>query len=90
MEILSFFSFFGILLLRAQSYRYELTICVITVISITVFSYVLADMDEPFHGFFRVPLGAFVDYVYSLENESQYYVEVSNDKGIMPLIVETK
>ena len=34
-----------------------------------MFSYVLSDLDDPFHGFFRVSLMAFVQYVFDLEKE---------------------
>lgn len=54
LECLGFFSFFGILLLKAESYRVELTMCIVTVFSISLLCYVVSDLDSPFSGFFRI------------------------------------
>ena len=56
LEALGYFSFFGILLVNADSYRLELIMCLVTVLSISMFSYVLADLNQPFHGVFKVNL----------------------------------
>ena len=63
LESLGFFSFFGILLLQAQSYRTELTMCIITVFSISLLCYVVSDLDSPFCGFFQVDLSALPEVV---------------------------
>ena len=42
--------------MNADSYRLELTMCLVTVLTISMFSYVLADLDQPFHGVFNVDL----------------------------------
>ncbi|XP_012946831.1 uncharacterized protein LOC101858840 [Aplysia californica] len=54
LETLGFFSFLGILLLTAFSYRMELLMCIVTVFSISLLCYVVSDLDSPFSGFFRV------------------------------------
>ena len=57
LETLGFFSFLGILLLTAHSYRMELVMCIVTVFSISMLCYVVSDLDAPFSGFFRVDIG---------------------------------
>ncbi|XP_069114229.1 uncharacterized protein [Argopecten irradians] len=56
LETLGYFTFLGILMVQAQSYQLELTICIITVLSITMLCYIIADLDNPFNGFFRIDL----------------------------------
>ncbi|XP_072163777.1 uncharacterized protein [Diadema setosum] len=63
LETLGFFAFFGVLLLNAYSYRMELAMCIMTVFSITILCYVVADLDSPFNGFFRVNLSSLPDIV---------------------------
>ncbi|XP_054768942.2 uncharacterized protein LOC129276580 [Lytechinus pictus] len=63
LEALGFFAFFGVLLLDAESYRMELAMCIMTVFSITILCFVVADLDSPFNGFFRVNLSALPDIV---------------------------
>ena len=53
LETLAYMSFFGILMLDGQSYRIQLTLCIVTVAAISFFCFILADVDNPFHGFFR-------------------------------------
>jgi hypothetical protein len=53
LETLGFFSFLGVLLLTAHSYRMELFMCIVTVFSISMLCYVVSDLDSPFSGFFR-------------------------------------
>ncbi|XP_061195900.1 uncharacterized protein LOC133204162 [Saccostrea echinata] len=68
LESLGFFSFIGILLLRAYSYRMELVMCIITVFSISMLCYVVSDLDSPFSGFFRVDLSVLSHVLQKLEN----------------------
>ena len=63
LETLGFFSFIGILLLRAYSYRMELLMCLLTVFSISMLCYVVSDLDSPFSGFFRVDLSVLADVI---------------------------
>ncbi|XP_050396912.2 uncharacterized protein LOC126815368 isoform X2 [Patella vulgata] len=56
LETLGYFTFLGILLVKGESYRMELSMCIITVVSISMLCYIVADMDSPFHGFFRSDL----------------------------------
>ncbi|ESO93091.1 hypothetical protein LOTGIDRAFT_162113 [Lottia gigantea] len=56
LETLGYFTFLGILLVSGQSYRMELSMCIITVISISMLCYIVADMDSPFHGYFKTDL----------------------------------
>ena len=66
LECLGFFSFFGILLCRAESYRVELLMCVVTVFSISLLCYVVADLDSPFSGFFRIDVSVLDDLILRL------------------------
>ena len=68
LEALGYFTFLGILLVQCQSYRAELAMCLLTVISISLLCYVVADLDSPFHGFFRVDLRRFCRLVRQLDN----------------------
>ena len=61
--------YFGILLVKAGSYRMELTICMLTVFTISAFAFVLADIDAPYHGFFRVDLSVFLRFVEHLDGK---------------------
>ncbi|XP_069138858.1 uncharacterized protein [Argopecten irradians] len=79
LETLGFFSFIGILLLRALSYRLELTMCIITVFSISMLCYVVSDLDSPFSGFFRVDLSILGIVVQRLEK--MYYEEKQTPEG---------
>ena len=54
LECLGFFSFFGILLIKTDSYRLDLIMCIITVFSISLLCYVVSDLDSPFSGFFTI------------------------------------
>ena len=69
MEALAFTAYFGILLLRAESSQLELILCFLTVFSISTFSYILADMDCPFHGIFRVNLDVLLQMLDYLETQ---------------------
>ena len=46
----------GVMFVDAQSRRIELTMCEVTIFSVSMLCYVLADLDSPFNGFFRVDL----------------------------------
>ena len=59
MEILGFFSFFGVALIQTYSTVLALAICMITVFSISILCFVIADLDNPFSGFFRLDLSLF-------------------------------
>ena len=63
--------YFGILLIKAGSYRMELTICMLTVFTISAFAFVLADIDAPYHGFFRVDLSVFLRFVEHLDGKDR-------------------
>nr|KAG5703670.1 hypothetical protein BaRGS_002544 [Batillaria attramentaria] len=63
LEALGYFTFLGMLLVRCESYRAELAMCLITVISISLLCYLVADLDSPFHGFFRVDLHCYDERV---------------------------
>ena len=59
LELLGFFSFIGVALIDTSSTVMSLGICMITVFSISIMSYVIADLDNPFSGFFRLDLSLF-------------------------------
>ena len=63
LELLGFISFFGILLTQCQSYKMDLTICMITVFSISLLCYIVSDLDSPFAGFFRVDVSVILDVI---------------------------
>ena len=54
MEILGFTCFCAVLLVDARSPQLELAMCMTTAFSISVLTFVVADADEPYHGFLRV------------------------------------
>ena len=56
LDVLGFISFFGVVMVRAQSYKVELTMCIMTIFSISMFCYMLSDFDNVLHGVFRVDL----------------------------------
>ncbi|KAK7471715.1 hypothetical protein BaRGS_00035647 [Batillaria attramentaria] len=56
LETLGYFTFAGIMLVFCDSYRAEIAMCYITVISISILCYLVADFDSPFYGFFRIDL----------------------------------
>ncbi|XP_071943832.1 uncharacterized protein [Antedon mediterranea] len=63
LEIVGFFSFFGVMLIETQSPEMNLTMCILTVFSITLLCYVVADLDSPFSGYFHVDLSLLWDLV---------------------------
>ena len=70
MQTLALGAFFGILLTQGNSYRVHLIWCYITVFSTAAFSYILADLDSPYHGSFCVNLKNFSTF---LETMSRIY-----------------
>ena len=82
LESLGFFSFFGILLISAQSYRVELAMCIITVFSISLLCYVVSDFDSPFSGFFRIDVSVLPRVV---ERANKQYLRAMNgDSTLCP------
>ncbi|XP_076443987.1 uncharacterized protein LOC143282272 [Babylonia areolata] len=69
LESLGYFTFLGMLIVQASSYRTELAMCLITVVSISLLCYLVADLDSPFHGFLRVPLDGFARLTERLQHE---------------------
>ena len=63
---LGFFSLYGVLMIQASSYRMELMMCVLTLFS-TKLCYIVADLDSPFSGFFRIDISIIFDVIYRLE-----------------------
>lgn len=56
LEVLSFSSFLGIQMVKCESYRLEMCMSFVTCLSISMSCYIVADIDNPFHGFFRIEL----------------------------------
>ena len=81
LELLGFVSYFGILLVRGSSPALELTICMLTVFSISLFCYILADMDDPFHGFFRLDISSLSDLVFTMQEQYTQLMEEPADKA---------
>ena len=54
---------FGVMSVHASSYRMELVMCELTVFSVFMLFYVLADFDSPFNGFFRVDMSVLPEVV---------------------------
>ena len=69
MESLGFIAFFGILLINANSYKLELTMCIMTVFGISTFAFVLADLDDTFHGSFCVDLEPFTSFINNISDD---------------------
>ncbi|XP_069131618.1 uncharacterized protein [Argopecten irradians] len=64
---LGFFSLFGILMIKAYSYRMELMMSMLTLFSVVMLCYIVADLDSPFTGFFRIDVRIISDVIYRLE-----------------------
>lgn len=69
LESLGFFTFLGVLLINAKSYKLELAMCIITVVSITLLTTAVSDLDSPFHGFYRIDLEFLTNYAEELRNQ---------------------
>lgn len=54
MEALGFITFIAILLVDASSPSCELAMCMTTAFCVALFTLVIADGDDPYHGFIRV------------------------------------
>ncbi|XP_071814741.1 uncharacterized protein [Apostichopus japonicus] len=78
LELLGFFSFFGIMLIDAGSVQVELVMCVITVLSITVLCFIIADMDSPFSGYFSIDLS----FVWELVEKISDWEDMKNEVHI--------
>nr|XP_022329572.1 uncharacterized protein LOC111128307 [Crassostrea virginica] len=68
LEVLGFSSFLGIQLVKCESPRLELAMSFVTCLSISLSCYIVADIDTPFHGFFRVDLKSVSNILADLEN----------------------
>lgn len=85
LELLGFFSFFGVALIDTKSSVMSLGICMITVFSISIMSYVIADLDNPFSGFFRLDLSLFDE---SLQHGRQCYQDLkARVAGMLPSLI---
>ena len=84
MEILGLFSFFGVLLLDAQSTKMEMAMCQITVFSLSMLCFVLADLDSPFNGFFRVDSCIIQDVIYRLKKTYEFVEQTGNVNDYYP------
>jgi len=69
LELLGTLTYFGILLVRASSYRLELIMCMMTVFTISMFCYILADIAQPYHGVFKLKLDILVKFVKNVAEE---------------------
>ena len=78
MEVLGSLVVIGVMLVDAQSRRIELTMCEVTIFSVSMLCYVLADLDSPFNGFFRVDLSVLPHVIARVE---QLYQETRKEVG---------
>ncbi|XP_041474128.1 uncharacterized protein LOC121422952 [Lytechinus variegatus] len=76
LEILGFFSYFGVMLIVSESSRMDLTMCHMTVFSISLLCYVIGDLDHPFSGFFRINLSPLLHLV----GKSEYFYREEQGK----------
>ena len=67
LEVLGGMTLFGVMLIDAQSRPMEIALCELTVFSVAMMCYVLADLDSPFHGFLRVDTSVLPDVVARVE-----------------------
>ncbi|CAD5124050.1 DgyrCDS12356 [Dimorphilus gyrociliatus] len=67
LESLGLAALFGVTVVDAQSRRMELAMCELTIFSVSMLCFVLADLDYPFHGFFRIDLSVLPDVVKRIE-----------------------
>eukprot|EP01025_Chloroclados_australasicus_P044663 TRINITY_DN4856_c0_g1_i1.p3 TRINITY_DN4856_c0_g1~~TRINITY_DN4856_c0_g1_i1.p3 ORF type:complete len:148 (+),score=21.53 TRINITY_DN4856_c0_g1_i1:2-445(+) len=72
LEILGFISFLAVLLIKADSVRFELTMCMLTAFSISLLNLVISDIDEPFHGFFKIDTSCLIQLVQQTSTEIQW------------------
>ncbi|XP_001185164.2 uncharacterized protein LOC754319 [Strongylocentrotus purpuratus] len=69
LEVLGFFSYFGVMLIVTESSQMDLMMCIITVFSISLLCYVIGDLDHPFSGYFRVNLST----LWHLVGKAEYF-----------------
>jgi hypothetical protein len=67
LEVLGSLVLLGVIFIDAKSRRMELAMCELTIFSVSMLCYVLADLDSPFNGFFRVDLGVLPDVIKRIE-----------------------
>lgn len=67
LDVLGSLTLFGVMLIDAESRGMEVAMCELTIFSVTMLCFVLADLDSPFNGFFRVDVGVIPDVVTRLE-----------------------
>ena len=67
----------GIMLIDASSRQMELTMCELTIFSVSMLCYVLADIDTPFNGFFRIDISVLPVVIAKLE---RLYQDASESK----------
>ncbi|XP_061173340.1 uncharacterized protein LOC133182511 [Saccostrea echinata] len=67
LEILGYSSFLGILMVKCESYRMEMCMSFVTCLSISMSCYIVADIDNPFHGFFRINIKSVLTILEQLE-----------------------
>ena len=51
-----------------MSYRMELVMTLLTLFSVAMLCYIVADLDSPFSGFFRIDVSIIADVIYRLEH----------------------
>ncbi|XP_063401589.1 uncharacterized protein LOC134685611 [Mytilus trossulus] len=64
---LGFFSLYGVIMIQAFSYKMELMLCTLTLFSIGMLCYIVADLDSPFTGIFRIDLSILIDVIRRIE-----------------------
>ena len=67
LEVLGSLVLLGVIFIDAKSRRMELAMCELTIFSVSMLCYVLADLDSPFNGFFRVDLAVLPDVIKRIE-----------------------
>ena len=67
LEVLGSLVLLGVIFIDAKSRRMELAMCELTIFSVSMLCYVLADLDSPFNGFFRVDLSVLPDVIKRVE-----------------------
>ena len=79
LEVLGSLVVIGVMFVDAQSRRIELTMCEVTIFSVSMLCYVLADLDSPFNGFFRVDLSVLPQLV---DRVGALYEATSQQQGV--------
>ncbi|XP_062573777.1 uncharacterized protein LOC134235655 [Saccostrea cucullata] len=85
LEILGYSSFLGILMVKCDSYRMEMCMSFVTCLSISMSCYIVADIDNPFHGFFRINIKSVLSILEQLEksynDELHCQIQLQNIDG---------